>query len=68
MPADSPCDELAVVLRAADDCGLAAAELALVRGVLVHGTRAVAGQLAVTPRTVRNRRDRVAGTIRDLVA
>ena len=68
MPADSPCDELAVVLRAACDCGLAAAELALVRGVLDHGTRAVAGQLAVTPRTVRNRRDRVAGTIRDLVA
>ena len=56
IPADSPCDELAAVLRAAGECGLAAAELALVRGVLVHGTRAVAGRLAVTPRTVRNRR------------
>jgi hypothetical protein len=67
-PADSPCDELAAVLRSARDHGLAATELALVCGVVDHGTRAVARQLAVTQRTVRNRRDRVAGAIRDLVA
>ena len=67
-PDRTPCDELAAIVRTARECGLAAGDLELVRGLVSAGTVTMAGRLSVTPRTVRNRRDRVAATIRELVA
>lgn len=60
-------DELVELLRHARDAGLADDDLDLVRR-LASGRRSidVAADLGVTTRTVRNRRERVAGRLREL--
>jgi hypothetical protein len=54
-----------VLVEAAAD-GVAPSELELLRSVLRSGSESVAGELEVTARTVRNRRDRTAARIREL--
>jgi hypothetical protein len=60
-----PCEELADLLADARACGVDERDLALVRDLVVVGSP---GRLAalrkVTPRTVRNHRDRVAARLR----
>lgn len=65
----STLDELIEVLRAARDAGLQPDELDLVRR-FASGDRSidVADRLGVTPRTIRNRRDRIVGQLRELTA
>lgn len=58
-------DELAVVLTEARDAGVGDDDLALLRGLVdVGGPAALANELGVTSRTVRNRRDRVTDRLR----
>lgn len=60
-----PVEELAELFRAARATGVADADLDILRRLLANPRMAeVAEALAVTPRTVRNRRDRVTGRLR----
>lgn len=62
-----PSDELAELLRDARQAGMPSADLELVRLLATTpSTEQVAARLEVTSRTVRNRRERVTGALRDL--
>ncbi len=64
----SPLEELARVVRLADDAGVPADDLQLVRDLAgVDSPRTLAEQKGVTVRTVRNRRDRAVARIRAAV-
>ena len=61
------CEQLAEVLTDAADAGLAADDLELVRLLLAAPTaNHLAEVLQITPRTIRNRRDRIASRLRDI--
>lgn len=62
---ESPCDELARVLVEAQQDGVPAADVTLVRQLVRSGSRVVADEVKVTMRTVRNRRDRITASIRE---
>jgi len=63
----SPCDELAALVRATRANGATDHDLAVVGGLLEFGSPgALAAQLGVTARTVRNRRDRITARMRQV--
>lgn len=63
--ADSPCEELAELLGAAREAGIDDEDLAFVRRLLELGSPGLmAEELDVTPRTIRNRRDRITYRLR----
>lgn len=65
----SPCEELAEVIAAARCDGMTDGDAELVRQLLTLGsTTAVAAERKVTPRTVRNHRDRVTYQLRRAAA
>jgi hypothetical protein len=65
VPRIGPCEELALLLADAREVGVAAGDLALLRDlVLVGSPGRVAALREVTPRTVRNHRDRVTARLR----
>lgn len=61
-----PVEEIAALLRLARAARLPTDDIDLVRQLLAGSTHEVAKSLDVTPRTVRNRRDRVTARLRDL--
>lgn len=61
-------EELASVLESALSAGLPAADIELVRRLACDAsTGELAAEMKVTPRTVRNRRDRITAQLRELV-
>lgn len=65
----TPLDELVEVLSSARQAGLADDELDLVRRIVTSDRPGdIATQLGVTERTIRNRRTRVVGRLRELAA
>jgi DNA-directed RNA polymerase specialized sigma24 family protein len=61
----SACEQLAELLVEAGEAGLAAADLELIRQLLAAPTtNQLAEELAVTPRTIRNRRRRITTELR----
>ena len=65
----SPCEELATLLADARRAGVPAADLDLVRDLVLAGSPStVAADRHVTTRTVRNHRDRITARLRDLAA
>ncbi len=63
------CEELADVLRAAREAGISDSDLNLLRQLANSPTAIeLAAQLQVTPRTIRNRRDRITEQIRTVLA
>jgi hypothetical protein len=65
VPQIGPCEELATLLADAREFGVAARDLALLRDLVVVGSPGqVAALHEVTPRTVRNHRDRIAARLR----
>ncbi len=63
-PPTSP-EELAALLREGRDDGMTDRDLAIVHGLVAAGSpSALAAELGVTPRTVRNRRDRATSRLR----
>jgi hypothetical protein len=66
---DTPLDELVVVLRDASMAGVGQEHLDLLRDLVrVGSTGLVAQERDVTPRTVRNRRDRAVEEVRNAIA
>jgi hypothetical protein len=63
-----PLRELAEVVDDARRAGLTDADLELLRRLLADGQRALAADLQVTTRTIRNRRDRLVERLRSAVA
>lgn len=64
-PMPSPCDELAELLDDARSFGVADDELVIVRQLVDVGSpNRLAADLGITPRTVRNRRDKVTERLR----
>lgn len=62
-----PADELARLFDEAIDAGIPSADIVLLRQLLAARTaNELAARLDVTPRTIRNRRDRITGRLRDL--
>ena len=67
VPEPSSCEQLAVLLADAAEAGLAAADLELVRQLLDAPTTIhLAEVLRITPRTIRNRRDRITFRLREV--
>jgi hypothetical protein len=65
VPRIGPCEELATLLADARGLGVAADDLALMRDLVVVGSPGrVAALREVTPRTVRNHRDRITARLR----
>ncbi len=65
VPRIGPAEELALLLADAREVGVAAGDLALVRDLVVAGSPSqVAARRNVTPRTVRNHRDRITARLR----
>ena len=65
VPRIGPCEELATLLADAREFGVAARDLALLRDLVVVGSPGqVAALREVTPRTVRNHRDRITARLR----
>ncbi len=62
-----PADELSQIFDEAIHAGLPVADIVLLRQLLDTPTaNELAARLEVTPRTIRNRRDRITGRLRDL--
>jgi hypothetical protein len=63
----NPCEQLAGLLADAVDAGVPSGDLELVRQLLAAPTAAqLAEVLQITPRTVRNRRDRITSRLREV--
>jgi len=63
----NPCEQLAGLLADAVDAGVPSGDLELVRQLLAAPTAAqLAEGLQITPRTVRNRRDRITSRLREV--
>jgi DNA-binding CsgD family transcriptional regulator len=59
------CEQLAVLLAEAAEAGVEHADLELVRQLLATPTaNQLAAVLQITPRTIRNRRDRITSKLR----
>ena len=62
-----PADELAALFAEAVAAGVPTADLTLLRQLIAAPTaNELAARLDVTPRTIRNRRDRIAGRLREI--
>jgi hypothetical protein len=63
----SSCEQLAVLLAEAVEAGMPAGDLELVRQLLATPTaKELALALRITPRTIRNRRDRITSRLREV--
>jgi hypothetical protein len=64
---EGSCEQLAVLLADAADAGMPAGDLELVRQLLASPTaKDLARELRITPRTIRNRRDRITSRLREV--